>query len=529
MFVNDVIIIGSGIAALSAAERLRVDKNVIVFTKSHKQNSNSYLAQGGIAAAVHRDDHWQEHYEDTITAGVAHADEANVKTLVASGADAVLDLIHKGMAFDCDTDGSLRLGKEGAHLRRRILHAGGDATGECLTTFMLDRLKDEQNVRIIENEMALDLLVTDGQCVGVITKDVVGVVREHMAEATILATGGCGQLYQSTSNAQVVTGDGIAMVYRAGAVLEDMEFMQFHPTLLYKNGVALSLVSEAVRGEGAYLVNNYGFRIMEGVHPLGDLAPRDVVAREIFKEIQCGRQVFLNIEDVANFADRFPTIYRACVHAGIDVDAGLLPVRPGAHFMMGGIKAAADGRTSLAGLFAVGEVACTGVHGANRIASNSLLEGIVFGKMTAERILDLAEDVDGCSPAELGRVQPVPARVDDRVRAGVGASPLPSNQEIQEKMTRLVGVVRVEADLLAMKEWVEGYDFLGEDLNMMLVEDAEIINMLTVAWLMTTSALERTESRGSHFRADYPKRQAHWLKKRILRGPVPHLSNALTL
>lgn len=501
MAFDDVIIIGSGIAALTVAERIAIDKNVIIFTKATKQASNSFHAQGGIAAAVHPSDHWEDHFHDTLVAGCQHSDLQNLQMLIQHGSRHLYDLVRRGLEFDRNADGEWNLGREGGHLKRRILHAGGDATGKALITFMLQQIKNK--VTIMEDEMVIDLIVQDKECVGVTTKNSDGNVVNHHAGSTILATGGCGELFSYTSNDATVTGDGIAMAYRAGVKITDMEFVQFHPTLLFDGKKALGLVSEAVRGEGAFLINQAGRFIMDGVHVLKDLAPRDIVARAIFNEHNVGNSVYLNISNVKNFPGRFPTIYKLCVDHGIDVGGNLLPVTPGAHFMIGGIKADRVGQTSMDGLFAVGETACTGVHGANRIASNSLLEGIVFGNMTAEAILARGYKVSSQEPYS--------------VKKGATAIDLPTKDAIKERMMCDVGVIRNEQGLRTMKAWLEHYDFLHGDLTSLSVSEVEIVNMLTTAWLITTSALMREESRGTHFRSDYPMSNGLETSQEIIR------------
>ncbi|WP_404454685.1 L-aspartate oxidase [Virgibacillus necropolis] len=497
MAFDDVIIIGSGIAALTVAERLAMDKNVIIFTKSNKTASNSFQAQGGVAAAVHPDDHWEDHLHDTLIAGCQHSDLENLQMLIQNGSRHLYELTRKGLEFDLNSDGDWNLGREGGHLKRRILHAGGDATGKALITFMLKRVKNK--ITIVEDEMVIDLIVQDQQCMGVTTKNTAGEVIDHYAGSTILATGGCGEIFSYTSNDSTVTGDGYAMAYRAGVQLTDMEFVQFHPTLLFDGKQALGLVSEAVRGEGAFLVNQDGHLIMDGVHELKDLAPRDIVARAIFNE----RNAYLNISNVKNFSSRFPTIHKMCVDNGIDVGTNLLPITPGAHFMIGGIKADRLGQTSLGGLYAVGETACTGVHGANRIASNSLLEGIVFGNMTAEAILSQKNRT-----TKQGSYY---------VKKRSITMDLPTKETIKRKMMRNVGVVRNEHGLEGMKAWLEQYDFSHIDLSRLSVEKIEVVNMLTTAWLITTSALMRKESRGTHFRSDYPESSGLETREEILR------------
>ncbi|ASN04609.1 L-aspartate oxidase [Virgibacillus necropolis] len=488
MAFDDVIIIGSGIAALIAAEKLAMDKNVIIFTKASKTASNSFHAQGGIAAAVHPDDHWEDHFQDTVAAGCQHSDLENLQMLIENSSGHLFDLAQKGLKFDLNADGEWDLGREGGHLKRRILHAGGDATGKALIAFMFQQIKNK--VTIIEDTMVVDLIVHDQRCAGVITKNTSGEIVDHFAGATILATGGCGDLYSYTSNDSTVTGDGIAMAYRAGAQLTDMEFVQFHPTLLFDGENTLGLVSEAVRGEGAFLVNGDGRLIMEGVHSLKDLAPRDIVARAIFTELGAGKSIYLNIANVKNFSYRFPSIFKLCMENGIDLNGNLLPVIPGAHFMMGGVKATHTGQTSVVDLYAVGEVACTGVHGANRVASNSLLEGIVFGNMTADAILSKKYKAFGQNPYS------VKNRSKDMF--------LPTKETIKRKMMRHVGIVRNEEGLERMLGWLEQFYYSHCDLGGLSVERIEIINMLTTAELIATAALERMESRGAHYRSDYP-------------------------
>ncbi|MFZ3576956.1 L-aspartate oxidase [Virgibacillus sp. DJP39] len=501
MAFYDIIIVGSGIAALTAADKLAMDRNVIIFTKSNKTASNSFQAQGGIAAAVDADDRWEDHFQDTLVAGCQHNDTENLQTLIQSGPGQLAELVKSGLEFDLNADGTWNLGREGGHLKRRILHAQGDGTGKALVTFMLEKVKNK--VTIIENEAVVDLIVENNQCVGVTTKNCNGDVMNQIADSTILATGGCGELFLYTSNDRTVTGDGVAMAYRAGAELADMEFIQFHPTLLYNGIRTLGLISEAVRGEGARLIDQDGQFIMEGVHELKDLAPRDIVARTIFTKINKGSRVYLDITKVTNFSSRFPTIYQLCVKNGIDVERGLLPVIPGAHFMIGGVRAGRDGRTSMDGLYAVGEVACTGVHGANRIASNSLLEGIVFGNMTAEAILT--------------REREAAIRKSYSVKKGNQLIKLPTKQSIKQRMMHHVGVVRNEADLLAMKDWLETFDFFQVNLTNLSFSEIEIVNMLTTAWLITTSALMRRESRGTHYRLDYPLLNGRETREEIIR------------
>ncbi|WLV24136.1 L-aspartate oxidase [Aciduricibacillus chroicocephali] len=504
--MNDrIIIIGSGIAALAAADILCKTKNVIIFTKSQVSDGNSVLAQGGIAAAIDKQDSWQEHFEDSLTAACMHADSATLELLVKNGPACIKRLIAKGMSFDKDASGQPDLAREGAHGKRRILHSGGDATGRKLMELFINELKDSPNITFHENELAIELIVGDeGRCCGVYTRNDADRLIAHEADAVILATGGTGSLYSCTSNHPNCTGDGIAMAYRAGAEIADMEFIQFHPTILHHDGESLGLVSEAVRGEGAILKNELGEAFMENVHPLRDLAPRDVVARALHMQYQNGHKVMLDISPVRHFSKRFPTITEMCSNNGVDVEQSSIPVMPGAHFLMGGIRVNPYGETSLPGLFAIGECACTGVHGANRLASNSLLEGLVFGSLTAGRLLDHKHFEATVQSNLPNRKEPY------------NDPKLPEIEEIQQNMMHYAGLVRDESGLKKLIAWLTQHDFLSLDLRRCSREAAEKINMLTTAWLIATSALERTESRGSHFRADFPVSSIDWQGKRII-------------
>ncbi|GGE75486.1 L-aspartate oxidase [Priestia taiwanensis] len=483
----DVLIIGSGIAALMTAARLCTKKKVVIITKKHIRDSNSMLAQGGVAVAIAEDDDWKHHFDDTMKAGCYANKEEMVELLVKEGPGIIRSLIDDGLLFDQDEEGNLLLGQEGAHRMRRILHAGGDRTGAFLTEYMIKRV--QEHATIIENETAIDLLVRDGVCVGAVTRTEQARIKTYVAKHTILATGGSGGLYRYTSNAETITGDGIALAYRAGCELEDLEFVQFHPTMLYVNGHAYGLVSEAVRGEGAILVTRTGERVMQGVHEMGDLAPRDVVSREIYKRMLQKEEVFLDISMIANFEKRFPTITALCRQYGISIEGGSIPVVPGAHFHMGGVKTNEYSETSIPNLYAVGEVACQGVHGANRLASNSLLEGLVYGNRLGEHLLCnkhnvSIDDVDYVSMPSIGYS-------------------LPTQEEIQHVMMEYVGIVREEVRLLQAREWFESFLLQGEvHVTSFTNEQLTTYNMVTVGWLITKSALERTSSIGAHYRQD---------------------------
>ncbi|MFF3025078.1 L-aspartate oxidase [Gottfriedia sp. NPDC057948] len=483
MRTADVVIIGSGIAALMAAEEICQSKNVILFTKKKIWDSNSMLAQGGIAAVMSDDDSWELHKQDTLEAGCNVNNIEAVEELVKNGTTSMKDLVSIGMEFDKDELGQFHLGREGAHRKNRILHSGGDATGKHLVETIYARLKDK--ITIIEHEMVIDLIIQDGLCKGVYILNENGELESCFANTTLLATGGIGAMYQFSSNNRAITGDGIAMAFRAGCEMADLEFIQFHPTMLYINGACKGLVSEAVRGEGAFLVTKTGRRIMKGIHPFEDLAPRDVVSRAIFNEMQNGEEIYLSIEMIDGFEQRFPTITANLINNGIDLEKGLIPVVPGAHFHMGGVKTSANGETTIPGLYAVGEVACTGVHGANRLASNSLLEGIVFGKKVAKFIADLP----------LAKInENLPKYMIPRFRT------LPTKDEIKEIMMKYIGIVRNEDDLTKAITYFSYFlESKTVDTRPMNKEEIERYNMLITGKLIAEAAIRRKESIGSHF------------------------------
>lgn len=483
----DIIIIGSGIGALSTAgEFCKNHKKVLVITKGLKKACNSSLAQGGISVALSEDDSPELHYEDTMAAGCNLNDGDAVFKLVSTAPSVIREFIDTGMVFDRDENGRLMFGREGAHHLNRIIHAGGDRTGLRVVEQLIRNLTTD--VTVIQNEMALELRVKDGKCSGVITRDNDGNLHTYQANHTILATGGIGQLYPSTSNDTTITGDGIAMAYRAGAELKNLEFIQFHPTMLTINGEAKGLVSEACRGAGGILVNEKGEKIMEGVHPMKDLAPRDVVSREVYAHYLKGEKIYLDISGVEDFRHKFPTVTEICDDNGVNVEDNLIPVAPGAHFHMGGVAATPDGITNIEGLYAVGEVACTGVHGANRLASNSLLEGIVFGKLTADYIMQ----------------HPRKAAEFEDIKSTLTVSALPSKDEIRQKMMEFVGIVRHESSIGNIISWFsqympDGKDFAPLSLEKTTNEQYELYNMLTTGYLIAKAAQMRKDSIGAHY------------------------------
>ncbi|KPB05156.1 L-aspartate oxidase [Bacillus sp. CHD6a] len=510
---RDVIVVGSGLSALLTANYLSEHMNVIIFTKSSKNDNNSFLAQGGVACAIEHTDSWQLHYEDTLAAGCYHNEEDAVELLTKCGPGELKALIQNGMQFDRDALGDFSLGMEGAHSKRRILHAGGDQTGKQLMEWLQSKLS--KKVLMVEHETVIKLHVQNDQCCGVQTLNSIGERTNYFAEKVILATGGAGSLYPYTSNNENITGMALSLAYQAGATLTDLEFMQFHPTMLSVDGKAVGLVSEAVRGEGAFLQDGKGHRFMENVHPLKDLAPRDVVSRAIFQELDNSEKVYLNITDVEQFQTRFPAITKLCTKHGIDLKSNLIPVVPGAHFYMGGIHTTVYGETTLKGLYAVGEAACNGVHGANRLASNSLLETIVFSKTLADHLL-----TEKVINSHLHWHQTSTGRIVKDLLIQERAVPLPSKEEIQQMMMKHAGIVRHREGLLELKGWLglfqpycKAIDHLTDSLK---IEEIETIHMLQLCYLVTEASLQREESRGAHFRSDFPVAKDSWRQVRIL-------------
>lgn len=498
---TDVIIIGSGIAALQAASTLGKHVNVTIITKSSVHTSSSYKAQGGVAAVMSIDDNITLHTADTLEAGVHHHHDTHVTSLIQHGAQAIQQLIQEGFPADRTATGEVSLGLEGAHSRSRIVHSGGDRTGKALIDYLLEHLPP--TIDIFINEMVIELLLnTSGECIGVKTVRE-GQVHHYFAHHVVLATGGAAALYPFTSNYSNNIGDGIALAYLAGAQIADMEFMQFHPTLLYVNGETKGLVSEAVRGAGATLVDNEGQHIMDGVHSLKDLAPRHITAFEIYKMRAQGKEVYLDISMITDFSNKFPTITQLCNSNGIDITQGRIPVAPGSHFLMGGVIADTCGQTSIPHLYAIGEVACTGVHGANRLASNSLLEGIAFGKNMAEYIVKQAKPQHNFNLQKTTR----------------NAQPLNflSRATLQQGLMQNVGMIRNTHDMQQFLSTLPTLKNMEQiNLNIRTSEEIELLFMHIVATLITKASIERPESRGAHIREDYPDEQAEWQHKWII-------------
>ncbi|MFF2447699.1 L-aspartate oxidase [Neobacillus sp. NPDC058068] len=504
---DDVLIIGSGIAALQLAVQLNKDMNVRILTKRQKRTANSYLAQGGIAAALGANDHPAKHIVDTLDAGRFHNNQEVVQQVINAAPGLIRDMSRQGDFFDKNQQGELLLGMEGAHSEHRIVHGGGDATGKNVIEYLLESIT--ANVTIEENVFAYELMLNPekNRVHGVKAKTLNGTIQQYYATHVIIATGGCGQLYSYTSNAETVSGDGIAMAYLAGAEIVDMEFIQFHPTLLYIDGETKGLISEAVRGEAAILVTDDGIPIMEGVHPLKDLAPRHLVSQRIYEFLRNGDNIFLDISKINGFTKRFPSITSLCETNGIRLTAGRIPVAPGSHFLMGGIKTDLIGRTTIDGLFAIGEASCTGLHGANRLASNSLLEGLYQGGELAKWLNNARKEPN----------VPEPVRTDRSLSAKKVKVILPEIQQIKDLMMERVGIVRNEVNLKKQKAWLD--QFMADEIKLDAYSAPEIakIFMLITAKLVTDAALERTESRGGHFRSDHPlEDDDNWLRKSII-------------
>ncbi len=493
---TDVLVIGSGVGGLFLSLKLSDDLKVVILNKGDITSSNTYYAQGGIAAVMSPEDSRDLHFNDTLIAGAGLCLPDAVRVLVDEGPERVIELINYGVRFDRGADGEIALTREGAHSFNRILHAQGDATGKELMESLFPVALARENIDYRKGSYVVDLLISRGRCVGAITlKD--GEPKVIMAAATVLATGGAGQLYSDTTNPDVATGDGVAMAYRAGAKLMDMEFIQFHPTVFAPTPKVRFLISEAVRGEGAILRNAQGRRFMPDYHELAELAPRDVVARAILMELEktSSRRAFLDLTHMPadKIKKRFPTIYETCKGYGVDMARDLVPVIPAAHYIMGGVKTDLNACTSIPGLYACGEVACTGVHGANRLASNSLLEALVFGARAAEDIARRYPHLK--ATCLLDDIEGPPSRTTSFIGFG------DIEQEIKELMTSSVGIIRTGKGLEQARQRLEGYRDLFA-LKATEPEQFKVLNMIIMARLIVEAALNRKESVGSHYRLD---------------------------
>lgn len=543
---NDCVIIGSGIAGLSTAIRLSNYTKVKIFTKSALSESNTWYAQGGIAAVIKGPDSWEDHYEDTIKSGQGLCDSEAVKTLVKSAPEMIEDLIENGVHFDI-ANGEIGLTLEGGHSSPRVLHAGGDATGEEIERKLIAFAKQLKSIEFYPEYFVLDILTNDNECIGVTVLNIKeGKVEIHPCSSIIISTGGVGQLFELTTNPSVSTGDGIAMAYRAGAEIKDIEFIQFHPTVFKTNDGKLFLITEALRGEGAFLRDTDGNRFMVGRHPLSELAPRDIVVKEMTMVMKEKGTDFVYLDatllDRHMLAVRFPNIINKLKENGLDLKTDLIKVSPAAHYLNGGIKTNLNGETNIKGVYACGETAATGAHGANRLASNSLIEGLVYGARIYENIIGKINNKNKTIQDEADFVKILRKIADKKLNgtesfltqnkesavksgpsSGFGNSKMLSLAEIEKLklefrhlMTNRVGILREGKRLKNVLK------FVNENLSKRGLyerkekEPGEFLNMLYVARLIITAAILRTESRGGHQRCDYPETDDKNWKKHII-------------
>ena len=498
----DYIIIGSGIAGLYTALLAQEQGRVLLLTKGSLDECNSKHAQGGIAAAIGALDSPDAHYQDTLAVGAGLCDAEAVRVLVDEAADRIQDLVRLGVPFDT-VDGQMAMAREGGHSQARVLHSGGDATGANIEQTLSGLARASVRITILENTQAAEILVRDGSFKGLVVLDCrANRYDTFVGRSLIIATGGAGHLFQRNTNPTVATSDGVALAFRAGAEVVDLEFVQFHPTALYLPGVQPFLMSEAMRGEGATLLNVQGGRFMAGYHPDGELAPRDTVSRAILGEMAAtgSDHVLLDVSHLADttVTTRFPTIYRFCLDHGLDITRSPIPVAPAAHYMMGGIRTDTWGQTSVGGVYACGESACTGVHGANRLASNSLLEVLVIAKRIVERS-GPTPSVNGSTMIDLPRPDPL------------SSAPKASFRALQALLWEKVGILRTGVGLEEARRVLAAWDALLPE-----PEDRptwELSNGVLVGRLMAEAAFLREESRGAHFRQDFPQESPLWRKR----------------
>ncbi len=512
--MTEVLVIGSGVGGLRAAIEAAKYGHVLVLTKTTPEDSGTAMAQGGVAAAVGAGDTTESHLADTLRVGCGLCDVGAVTKLVQDAPECIRELIDWGAEFDRDGQ-RLLLGLEGGHSRPRILHSHGDATGAEIARALIAKATNTENILLYNDCYVIDLLTTEAGCAGAVTYNPRFGIQLFWARQTILATGGIGRVFRETTNNQLATGDGYALAFRAGARLRAMEMVQFHPTTLYVAGATRALISEAVRGEGAYLTDKNGVRFMPDYHADAELAPRDVVSRAIISQMvkTNSTHVFLDVRHIGSdkFHRRFPYISKLCEQFGVDVGKDLIPVRPAAHYMVGGVAVDTSGRTSIDNLYAVGEVANTGVHGANRLASNSLLEGLVFGREAGRTAGEVQVAIGNMN-------KPLPLTHDfpPSYRRGLDIADVANS--LRSLMWRNVGIER-NAELLT--DAVEVIKFWGRYVMDKAFEhpgEWQAQDMLTAGMLVAQSALARPESRGVHYRTDFPQPDdQHWLRNIVLR------------
>ncbi len=501
----DFLVVGGGVAGLRAAIELAAKGSVLVITKDKINESSTEYAQGGIAVALSDEDEVCIHFDDTIRAGDGLCNDDSVRIMVEEGPDLIRELISWGAEFD-KKGTCLSFTREAAHSRRRILHSHGDSTGKEIERALIQKARSCPEISRFDFAFTLDLIVEDNRCLGArVLRD--EAVIDIYARAVVLATGGAGQIFSKTTNPMIATGDGIAVAYRAGAMIADMEFIQFHPTTLYAPGAPQFLLSEAMRGEGAILKNLKGERFMQNYHDLAELAPRDTVSRAIVSEMvrTSARHVYLDLThmDRTFVKERFPRIYTTCLQYDVDISEEMIPVSPAAHYIMGGVSTNIDGETSIRGLFAAGEVACTGVHGANRLASNSLLEGLVFGARAGRKAGLLLNEH---TSAGRNRERHAPGQ-DEPARFSFDADKIRSS--LRQVMWNKTGIIRCAKSLGQAREWLGRWKGILE-VPMYGRREAELRNMLTVAQLITLSAIERRGSVGAHYRSDLKDPGEDW-------------------
>ena len=512
---TDVLVIGGGVAGLRAAMGIGEPLRVLVVTKDEVRESNSAYAQGGIAGVLDPEDRFDNHIADTLAAGKGLCDEEVVERIVREAPERIAELIAWGTEFD-RVDGQVALTREGGHSHARIVHALGDATGREVMRAVILRARTRPNLRIWQNSFTIDLLTHEGRCRGAIVWDRRRGPSLVWARAVVLATGGAGQLYRETTNPSIATGDGLAVAFRAGAELRDMEFMQFHPTVLYIAGSSRHLLTEALRGEGAFLRDRNGHRFMPDYHPDAELAPRDDVSKAITAQMAKTQHpnVYLDLShlDPAFIRERFPGIAELCRSFDLDITRDPIPVRPGAHYMVGGVTVDLDGRTTIPGLWAAGEVTSSGLHGANRLASNSLLEGLVHGARAAE---DIARVLDA-SPMSL-EVPPVSAPPPPPWREPLDVADI--RNALRALMWRNAGITRNAKGLDEAAEQVDRWCRYVLATGFDDPAGWTLQNMLTVARLMISAAIAREESRGVHTRTDFPATDPAWARHVALVRP----------